>query len=132
MDPTELSAQLRRRARPETVHTATTSNEIRVYADVSYWHDRYAKDAAFEWFPAAPVRAALAPPAGAARRVLRRLRHVHGRRASRRRQRRRGAGMCGGDAPAAPNRRRVADTSTCLARDSFDVADKARSTRLLG
>ena len=50
MDPTALSAQLRRRARPETVHTSEDLQPKESYADASYWHDRYAKrDAAFEW-----------------------------------------------------------------------------------
>ena len=61
MDPTALSAQLRRRARPETVHTSDDLQQNQEsYADASYWHDRYAKqDAAFEWLcgwrPLAPL-----------------------------------------------------------------------------
>ena len=61
MDPAALSAQLRQRARPETVHTSDDLQQNQEsYADASYWHDRYAKqDAAFEWLcgwrPLAPL-----------------------------------------------------------------------------
>ena len=73
MDPTELSTQLRRRARPETVHTGDDLQQNQEsYADASYWHDRYAtQDAAFEWLcgwrPLAPL---WRRRVGAARRVL--------------------------------------------------------------
>ena len=73
MDPAALSAQLRRRARPETVHTSDDLQQNQEsYADASYWHDRYAtQDAAFEWLCGWRQLAPLwRRRVGAARRVL--------------------------------------------------------------